>query len=85
MATVESSIHIDVPPEQVFELARQVERFPEMMPNIESVEVAERDGDKTITKWVASVPEMVKRTISAEGTRRWTHCPQRTSSSCEAP
>lgn len=58
MASVDSSIHIDVPPAQVFDLARQVERFPEIMPNIVSVEVAERDGDTTVTKWVASVPEL---------------------------
>jgi hypothetical protein len=40
---------------------------------------------RRIARWVASVPDMVKRTISAEGTRRAIHSAHSTSASWQAP
>lgn len=45
-------IHADL--ETVYNLAREVERFPDFMPDIESVDVKERsaDGTRLVTEWV---------------------------------
>lgn len=59
MALVQSSIHIEGPVEQVYALAKDIESFPEFMPDLESVRVIERsaDGSRTVSEWVGIVKE----------------------------
>ena len=59
MAIVNSSIDIDGPIEQVYALAKDIEAFPEFMPDVKSVKVLERseDGQRTVSKWEAPVKE----------------------------
>jgi uncharacterized membrane protein len=59
MPTLDSEIRVAAPRAIVFEVARDVESFPSYMPDVESVEVIERDGDgsPTLTRWVGLVPE----------------------------
>jgi len=52
---VEASIRIECDPEEAYELAREMERFPEYMPDVESVKVISREPNKTITEWVTNV------------------------------
>jgi len=65
MPVVQSSIEIDGPLEKVYALARNIESFPEFMPDLKSVRVAERseDGSRVLSEWVGIVKEF-KTTIS---------------------
>ncbi|MCL5104484.1 MAG: SRPBCC family protein [Armatimonadetes bacterium] len=64
MAKVFSTIEINGPLETVYALAKDVESFPEFMPDLKSVKVVESDngGGRTVTDWVGIVKEF-KTTI----------------------
>jgi coenzyme Q-binding protein COQ10 len=55
MALVEARILINGVREDVYNLAKNMERFPEFMPDVEEVKVLERAGDRTVTEWTTSV------------------------------
>ena len=57
MPLVESSIEVAAPARKVYELAKEQERFPEFMPDVESVTVLERHSDRIVTKWKTLVEE----------------------------
>jgi len=48
---VGAAIVIDAPPALVYELAKDQERFPEFMPDVESVTVTERHPDRVLSRW----------------------------------
>ncbi len=64
MAIVQSSIEIDGALENVYALARNIEAFPEFMPDLKSVNIVERsdDGSRIVSEWVGIVKEF-KTTI----------------------
>lgn len=47
------SIRVDAPPATVFDLARQVERWPELLPHYRRVTVHARRGDRIVAQMVA--------------------------------
>ncbi|MDE2573217.1 MAG: SRPBCC family protein [bacterium] len=51
MPYVESSISIKAPARHVYEIAKEQERFPEFMPDVESIAVVERHESRVLTKW----------------------------------
>ena len=51
MPYVATSIAIDAPAGLIYELAKDQERFPEFMPDVESVTVVERHPDRVLTRW----------------------------------
>ncbi|MGQ0550449.1 MAG: type II toxin-antitoxin system RatA family toxin [Armatimonadota bacterium] len=55
MANVEASTLIRAPLDRVYALAKDVERFPQFMPDLESVTVLERLPGGTVTQWVGVV------------------------------
>jgi uncharacterized membrane protein len=57
MPRIEQSIVIGAPVERVYAIARDVEKFPTYMEDLESLTVLERrdDGNRTITEWVGLV------------------------------
>lgn len=55
MAYVERSILIEGPIEKVYELAKDMEAYPDFMPDVESVRVIEREPHRTVTEWETSV------------------------------
>ena len=57
MPAVESTIVICAPARRVYELAKDQERFPQFMPDVETVTVMERHSDHIITKWKTLVEE----------------------------
>ena len=59
MAIIQSSVEIDGPIDRVYELAKDVESFPEFMSDLKSVRVVERseDGRRVVTEWVGIVKE----------------------------
>jgi uncharacterized membrane protein len=57
MATVESTIVIDAPVDEVYAIARDVERFPEFMDDVEDVEILEEEGQRRVSHWVGLIEE----------------------------
>src|SRR5579872_4151601 len=57
MPYVETSIVIAAPARVVYELAKEQERFPEFMPDVETVTVLERHPDLILTRWKTLVEE----------------------------
>ncbi len=57
MPYVECSIEVAAPAATVYELAKEQERFPEFMPDVETVVVLERHPDRVITRWKTLVEE----------------------------
>ena len=57
MPRIEQSLTIDAPVERVYAIAREVEKFPSYMDDLESLTVLERseDGNRTVTAWVGLV------------------------------
>jgi ribosome-associated toxin RatA of RatAB toxin-antitoxin module len=51
MPRVEAAATIDAPLDVVYALAKDVERFPEFMPDLDTVRVLERAGNRTVTEW----------------------------------
>ncbi len=57
MPYVETTIAIAAPAHAVYELAKDQERFPQFMPDVETVSVLERHADHWITRWKTLVEE----------------------------
>lgn len=57
MPHVEVEIVVESPARDVYELAKDQERFPEFMPDVESVTVLERHDDRVITRWKTLVED----------------------------
>jgi ribosome-associated toxin RatA of RatAB toxin-antitoxin module len=57
MPYVESRIAVAAPARTVYELAKDQERFPEFMPDVETVRVLERHPDRVISRWKTLVEE----------------------------
>jgi ribosome-associated toxin RatA of RatAB toxin-antitoxin module len=70
MPTVEAEKVITAPPERVYAAAKEIERFPEFMPNVKTVELVERAGPRVVSRWVAVVEEF-KRTIKWTEQDEW--------------
>ncbi|GAC1444168.1 MAG: SRPBCC family protein [Vulcanimicrobiaceae bacterium] len=57
MPHVDVTIVVDAPARDVYELAKDQERFPDFMPDVELVTVLERHADRTISKWKTLVED----------------------------
>jgi ribosome-associated toxin RatA of RatAB toxin-antitoxin module len=57
MPYVETSIDIAAPRRHIYELAKDMERYADFMPDVEYVRVLRRDGNVTITRWKTLVEE----------------------------
>jgi len=55
MAEVQATTIIRAPLAEVYRVAKDVERFPEFMPDVESIRVLERADSRTVTEWVGVV------------------------------
>jgi ribosome-associated toxin RatA of RatAB toxin-antitoxin module len=54
---VETTIVIQAPARDVYELAKDQERFPQYMPDVESVTVLERGIGRVVTRWKTLVED----------------------------
>jgi coenzyme Q-binding protein COQ10 len=54
---VETTIAVAAPARIVYELAKDQERFPQFMPDVETVKVLERHEDRVISRWKTLVEE----------------------------
>ena len=57
MPYVETATTVAAPAKVVYELAKDQERFPEFMPDVETVVVLERRSDRVITRWKTLVED----------------------------
>ncbi len=57
MPYVETAIDIAAPRRRIYDLAKDMERYAEFMPDVEYVRIVRRDGNKTITRWKTLVEE----------------------------
>ena len=57
MPFVETEIVVSAPARDVYELAKDQERFPEFMPDVELVTVVERDGNRLVSRWKTLVED----------------------------
>ena len=73
MAEICSQRSIPHPARKVYESAKNVQGFPDVMPDLESAEVLENDGNgNTVTKWVGNVAVgPMKRKISWTEKDKW--------------
>jgi len=70
MPVIEVETIIKAPVERVYAAAKEIERFPEFMPNVQTVEIVEREGSRTVSRWVARVEEF-NRTIKWMESDEW--------------
>lgn len=52
-----TSIQIAAPRHKIYELAKDMERYPQFMRDVESVKVLSRDGSRMVSRWKALVEE----------------------------
>jgi len=57
MPTVTSETTIAAPVERVYEIARDIERFPEFMDDVAEVEILEQSEGRQVSRWAAVVRE----------------------------
>lgn len=57
MPYVETSIEIKAPAAKIYELAKDMESYPDFMPDVEYVKIIKRDGNTTTTRWKTLVEE----------------------------
>jgi ribosome-associated toxin RatA of RatAB toxin-antitoxin module len=57
MPYVETAIDIAAPARVIYELAKDMESYPEFMPDVETVKIVSRDGNSTTTRWKTLVEE----------------------------
>ena len=59
MPRIEQSVEIDAPIARVYQIAKDVEAFPQFMADLQSLTVRERspDGSRTVTDWVGTIRE----------------------------
>ncbi len=62
MPTVESEIVIERPVAEVYALAQDIERFPEFMADVQSVEILEDDPPRRVSRWTGVIKEF-NRTV----------------------
>ncbi len=55
MPYVESSITVKAEPAVVYELAKDMETYPEFMKDVESITTLERTENGTVTKWITKL------------------------------
>ncbi|NIM05363.1 MAG: hypothetical protein GTO55_04585 [Armatimonadetes bacterium] len=60
----------DAPVEKVYEIAKEIERAPEWMPDVESITVLSREGEVVTSRWEGRVEEF-KRTLNWTEEDRW--------------
>ncbi len=57
MPYVETTIEIAAPAKKIYELAKDMESYPDFMPDVETVKILERRGNETVTRWKTLVEE----------------------------
>lgn len=57
MPYIETSIDIAAPRQQIYALAKDLERYSDFMPDVEYVKVLKREGNTAVSRWKTLVEE----------------------------
>jgi ribosome-associated toxin RatA of RatAB toxin-antitoxin module len=70
--TLRNELFIAAPPDAVYAVARDVERFPDFMPDVQRITVleADPDGSRQVVEWVGLIPTF-KLTVKWTEEDRW--------------
>lgn len=63
MPTVSSQITIAAPVQRVYAIARDIERFPQFMDDVDEVKILEQTPTRQISRWASTIKEF-NRTIA---------------------
>lgn len=55
MPYIESTIIVPGSVQQAYAIAKDMERYPEFMENVQLVKVVEREAERTLTQWITNV------------------------------
>ena len=66
MPKVSAEVLVDAPLDTVYKVAKDIERFPDFMEDVESVEILERRSDGYLSRWVGVVKEFNRRVTWTE-------------------
>ncbi|MBP2642203.1 MAG: cyclase/dehydrase [Firmicutes bacterium] len=55
MPYVETVMAVEAAPEDIYPILKEMDKYPEFMPDLISVEVVERKENTTLTRWVSNV------------------------------
>ncbi|CUH95572.1 hypothetical protein P22_1645 [Propionispora sp. 2/2-37] len=55
MPYVEVALAVDCERKSIYPILKEMEKYPEFMPDLESVSIVERDGNTTVSQWVSNV------------------------------
>ena len=69
MPQVQSSVVINAPLDEVYALAKDIETFPEFMPDVERVTITERSDGRVVSEWVGVVREFNRKIAWVEEDR----------------
>ncbi len=61
MPTIESQVSVAAPVERVYEIARDIERFPEFMADVVEVEILEQTPERQVSRWVGLIKELNRK------------------------
>jgi ribosome-associated toxin RatA of RatAB toxin-antitoxin module len=58
LPTVQNAVSINASPDRVYAIARDVERFPDFMPDVQRINVIEsaENGSRQVVEWVGVIP-----------------------------
>ncbi|MES4793095.1 MAG: cyclase [Chloroflexota bacterium] len=72
MPVVTNELFINAPPEIVYQVAKDIEAFPEFMPDVKSARILETSdsGNRTVSEWVGLVKEL-NTTVKWTEEDRW--------------
>ena len=59
MPTVQTTAWFNAPLEKVYEIAKDSEKYPEYMKDVQSLTPIERDGNRFVADWVGIVPSFL--------------------------
>lgn len=55
MPYVEVSLSVACTPEKIYPILKDMEKYPDFMMDLKSVEILERNGNTTVSRWVSNV------------------------------
>ncbi len=63
MPRIEITVEVNAPVDRVFEIARDVESFPDFMDDLQSLTILDSsaDGNRTVTEWVGLVKQFAMK------------------------
>ena len=61
MPRVTAEVTVNAPLERVYSLAKDIERFPEFMEDVEEVEILSQSPERQVSRWVGVVRELGRK------------------------